>query len=752
MEERVTQTEKSKIEEIKLELSKGAQYWKADEVDSYLSKYNLNSDELFEVINYFADDNYIFRWLEFIGRKIPEIARTANFLSLVKKIILKIKNDLAQGMFTTGLINIGEQDPEFGICLYKQMKEDSDLLPYSSFLLGGAGKKQFDRVFEYVQEDLKSQNPSLNADSIKTLRVAFFGSDKLLKSEEIFKLLDKYSSEQPDSVLTIEAAHAYLEFSRFSYDHCNKRLLCLAKKGNSRLRFMLAETVGIRDYLKDQDAVEILSICGNDEDKNVLSRVVLALARKGPNFPELSLRIIKNWILNGKYSVVHDIDYAIAEIGKRHFEICVAEVVSWIGEKDDKRLLPFLIPEILSLISGKNYLQLLASIRTWWSNDKVFEKTALETMKKVLTNIYPPHKENLVIIDAYYSFLQEISAKKNIDLKPIMEKEPEKLFQCICIIKELENDPKSLDFEIIMKNLEQYPNIREFLGMKWFESMEEKDNKTHPLLLNLSSEINEAKFNETINAFKSENNEFKRSILSLKIRWMITPLAFLRYVDNMLSTIISKAHKVKDLRNGLKNDRQFLDTLSEIEVISSFIENYTVDIGPELNGKKLDLKIGLDPEIYVEVISPDKFKPLKYLNGKVLQIKNRSRGKLLDELRHHFKDVTALRDTPWIIVVDIGRSEISDDFIEDALLGTEQITFFLNKETKEVVGQKVSRKDDAVHDIEKNTDILSMVICYKANLGKDGNFHRVGNIVTNSYAKNPLSEEALERIKELFFK
>lgn len=318
------------------------------------------------------------------------------------------------------------------------------------------------------------------------------------------------------------------------------------------------------------------------------------------------------------------------------------------------------------------------------------------------------------------------------------------------IINELRGVHRKLDFSLITKNLETYTDIRDFLGKQWFESFKGKDNEIHPLLLVLSSDLDEAKLDATVKTYEAETNEFKKYVLSLKIRAMITPSAYLSYLNEMLGLIASKCQKPKDLKNGLKSCRQFSDTFSELEAISSFVQDYVVEIGPELNGKKLDLKIRLNPDIYVEVINPDMFKPLKYLSGKAMGIRNRARGKILDELKHHFKDVNTLGNIPWIIIVDLSRSEISDDFIEDALIGSEQFTWFLNKETDKIVGPSVSRIDDSVHDIESETDILSAVICYKTTLGIDGEFHRGGKIITNSHAKNPLSKELLEEIEKDF--
>lgn len=237
----------------------------------------------------------------------------------------------------------------------------------------------------------------------------------------------------------------------------------------------------------------------------------------------------------------------------------------------------------------------------------------------------------------------------------------------------------------------------------------------------------------------------------MKLQQMVTPEAYLNYIEDMIRIIILKSKKLKNLKDGLRNGSMFFDTISEIESISAFIHDYAVEIEPKLNGKKLDLKIELNPDIYVEVISPDMFKPLKYLDGKTLGIKNRVRGKILDELKHHFKDVNALGKNSWVIVVDLSQSEISVDFIEDALMGSEQFTFFLNKEKGEVVGQSISRINDSVNDINTSIDILSAVICYKTELGNDGKFHRQGKIVVNSQAKNPLSADVITKIENNFF-
>jgi len=57
-----------------------------------------------------------------------------------------------------------------------------------------------------------------------------------------------------------------------------------------------------------------------------------------------------------------------------------------------------------------------------------------------------------------------------------------------------------------------------------------------------------------------------------------------------------------------------------------------------------------------------------------------------------------------------------------------------------------------MHALEEETEVLSAVICYKRYFSKDREFHFEGRIIPNKYAKNPLSPELIEKIKETLFR
>jgi hypothetical protein len=183
------------------------------------------------------------------------------------------------------------------------------------------------------------------------------------------------------------------------------------------------------------------------------------------------------------------------------------------------------------------------------------------------------------------------------------------------------------------------------------------------------------------------------------------------------------------------------------------MKDYSVEIDPKLNGRRLDALIQLNEEyLFIEVINPEMFKPLRYLNGKALDIENRAGDKIYGEFKHHLQGLATREEVPVMIVIDIGRSEIDYDFVEDYLLGTLQLTLLVDREKRTVAKTFPSRAKDSMHILEKGTNVLSAVVCYRRYFGEDAAFHRDGRIIANKDAKNPLSKEAVGKIERAMFR
>jgi hypothetical protein len=735
-------------------LKEKGKIWKPEEIEEYLRSYDINNKSMIEIVGYLTE-GYIFKWLDFISYILPHLATEEEFVGLLKRIILRVKGDLAQGPFIRTLVKIGEEDPELGISLYERMiaEGDADLISYSCFPLGGAGKKNFLEAYSLLKKGVESADSHLKTASIRTLRVIFENEHELKREPKIFEILARSSSENEDNIVQNEVLIAYLDFSRFKTDVCIQQLSRLAKRHNSMLRFNLADNLWLRNLPNREDETNLLTICAEDDNRNVLSRVSLALSKKGQEFPERALAIIKGWIDRGKYFEVYDIDYSIKEIGKVHLDRCITEVEKWIEEKDENKKLQFFIPIVLKDLGSNNYDQLINSVKTWSSRNRAFWRMALETVRAILTEIYPlkPGQERLT--DSCFSILEEMARKKNVDIEKTIRGEPDRLFMCFRLIEELEVERQELNFDNIFENSKNYPAIRDFLGERWLRNMATEKNQMHPLLIMLSREPpSKERLEKEVQELSARSDVWERYVKSLRIREMLLPFAFSGYLEDMLGIIVSKTNELRDLKANLRNEDQFWETVSEIEVVSSFIRDYSVEIAPKLDGKRLDAKIQVNGNnLFVEVINPEMFKPLRYLSGKAFDLENRARGKIYDEFKHHLQGLATTEEIPVVIVVDIGRSEIDYDFVEDYLLGTLQLTLLIGKE-KGTVAETSSRAKDYMHILEQGTDVLSAVICYKRYFGKDAKFHTEGRIIPNQHAKNPLKAEVVGKIERALFR
>lgn len=174
-----------------------------------MESYEISDEQMIKILERLVD-GFIFKWLDFISLKLPDLVTEEDFVNLLRKVILRIKGDMAQGPFIRALIKIGEQDAKLGFSLYEQMiaDEDEDLIHYSSFPLGGAGKRNFDEAYSLIKEGLKSENPHIKAVSIKALRVVFEDMNEIQQSSEIFDVLNRLSSEQEDVIVQVEVLNA----------------------------------------------------------------------------------------------------------------------------------------------------------------------------------------------------------------------------------------------------------------------------------------------------------------------------------------------------------------------------------------------------------------------------------------------------------------------------------------------------------------------------------------------------------------
>lgn len=714
-----------KIEEaISNLISDRTRFWKADEVDSFLTQQGIRIDDevLLTLLERLSEDN-IFKWLDYVSFKLMELASTEDrFINLLKKIVLKIKGDMAQGPFIRALIKIGSKDHELGVALFEKMEvQDGDLIFYSSFPLGGSGKIKFGDVFQTIQEKFESNDPNLKATCIRALRVIFEEDDHLKEDQKIFEMLDRASIETEDVVVRNEATNAFIDFNKVDSERCTRALIKLAQQCPD-IRFNLANRLLASDLARSADTINILKICSQDNDNQVLDRVSQTLAKRGKDYPEESLDIVKDWIKRDVYFKIPSRDFCLQELGKADLNKCLEVVETWIEQEKEPKFM-FFMPTILREMCSNDYGLLLKFLEKWSNKNNSFQRITLETMREMLSFLYQKENES-TLVDKCFSLLKDMAQIKNIDVTTSIRGEQEKIFQCCRIMEEIVLDRKAFDFNKIESNLENYLAIKDFLGIIWFREKREENNKIHPLLINLS--------------YASDDD--KKSQL------------FLNCLNEMIDLIAQGTNRVRSLKLGLQNEDQFSQTVSEIEIISAFINEWPIEVEPDIDGKKLDLKVETnEADLLIEVINPEMFKPLKFFRS-ARGIPNRARSKIYDEFKAHLKDKQIEGDAPIVIVIDIGRSEIDYEFVEDYLMGTLQLTMVFEEKKKEIVGTYPSRAKDSMHDRKGEMDLLSAVICYQTVFGSDDKLHIQGRIIPNKYAKNPLGPQLTEIVKKNLFR
>lgn len=713
----------SKLEKIITELiEKKMEFKTPQEIEAYIhtQAFELDNSLTVKILERLVED-YIWDWLEYIGYKLPQVASTdPDFLELLVKIVQKLNASVTQGPFIEGLISIGSKDPLLGFKLSKLLKKGKkDLSYYAAFPLGGAGRREFEGAFNRIKKGFKTDDSAMKATCIRALPVIFKQDSKLKKPSEIFELLKKASDEKEEVILRKEVVLAYVDFYRFKPDECFNSLVKLAKQDNSDIRLTLAARLELKNSICAEDQITLLKICALDNSSSVQQKISANLASLGKEHPEDALQIFKAWIKQRKPLTSYD-KHSLRVIGSENLERCIKYVESWIGDPN-ARLRAF-IPKILVEVGSSNYELVLKAIKPWIRRNSLFKKWVLDTLKRILCAIFP-NTGVQKLINSCLLLLKEMVGERRIDVKSLLHGEPDEFYQCFILIEELEVERPNLDYERIFKRLKTYPHIRDFLTAQWFKEQRIENNKTHPLLIKLSSE-----------------NPTKETT------------AFLTGLEGMLRIIMDNSTKLRDLRKGLQNKNQFWQTISEIEVISLLMREHPVIIAPEIAGKKADAKSNINGiELLLEITTPDMVKSLKYLIGKGVWVKNRARNKIYDEFKDHFKHFAQVESRPVLIVIDISRSEIDCKFVEDYLEGSSQVAMLVDKTSKEVVQTYPTRAKDYMHVLDPETSIISGILCYRRPFEPNGKFRFKGRLIPNKFAKNPLSPEIIQKINRLFF-
>lgn len=742
---------KSLLEELKtkkLYLDEALNYFKE-------KGYQPSREESLELIEEMTKID-IFRWLKLVGYLLRKIAAPdERFFDVLHKILEKTNRDLTQSWLIQDLVQIGFDDPESGLQIYKKALElnEPDLFLSCRWIFGGIGKRNFDLVHKDILADIRAANSELRILAITAIRVAFAEGIPPNWEKEILLLLDN-SREDPEQKVRIELLNTYLTFYAYAKESCFTGIMELLKQ-NTELEYF-ASNLLLHPNLAKHHYSTLISVLAKSDDKAVLENVLFSIYKLSEaEFIESELVIIRSILERFSFFELKTLNKALNKMGEVNLKVCLTSVYSWANEKNFK--IQYYAPRIAVEFARNDFGKLAESLASVMDEEEMLS-FALETSRTFLEEIYdrssegknlsePDKKSTINLLEK----LKIMAGNRGLDSEEISNREQSIIFKCALLIESIQNVQQNVDYDLIWHNLECFPNIKQFIGEKWFKKMETEKNRTHPLITRLSDDLLDGRELERKLGEIDRLKDVARKMDSFRIGGAIRNRAFLMHLENGINSIKGKP-SLKTVKASLRREEHFWKVISEVDVMSRLIGGpFQVKISPSLEvqaGETVKLKhpdLGVTfegSEIYIEVISPDMFAPLRYFRG--ASIPNRVRGKITEEIKSHFKGMKIQKDV--IVIMDFGSSEIQYSNIQNYVEGEPQFVLRVNRVTNEVV-ETFNQRGDTMAELDVDTRIVIGIIGYARVVGSDGKIHLKGRKFLNPQASNKL--KILENITQV---
>lgn len=691
----------------------------------------------------------VFRYSTLLTNSLPLVADADDdFLNLLESIVKSTQGDLAIGWFETALIEIGKKNPELGISLAIKMKQNENLLNFSSCPLGGVGRNDYNKIKEIVNESLSSNNTQEIINGLRTIRISY-KNKHLNNKTEIFSKFEEAKKIGIDDI-NFEVTAGFLEFYEQDPTLCHKHLLELAKI-NDKIKAIISQHIWIHPIEDAARALELLQECYKAINKNVKRSVFYALTKYSKTQHKEIMAIIRAELEN-KAQPYGDLEYLITELGKNALIDSLNDFEDWLDTNNFH--LKFSIPRFVALLIPEGQRQSCFSYFEKWSQKKsISDDLFLKIYRRVLARCYGNTLDQEFVKNSKI-LLSKLLNQSGINPSFFIKNESDETLQCACIIKGLEFYSNDLDYDKILLHLDFFPNLKDLLTTKWVLKKKKENNRTNLLLRVLEREFpNQAKINEILQAMEKAKDEQEHGWQKFRLGNHVHDYLYILNIEqNILNFKNSNLNVNTHFRNKLQNDEQVDDAISEINILGTLVKHYELKLETPVGKKNIDSLIEIDGQkLYLEVINPTEYSPVDLFEGEVFTVPHRAKNKILDKCEKQFSEIPE-PDTPVILAIDTHRTDIDSDSIEDALSGSLQYTFLMDKKSGEDKGGYLSRKDNSIHKSKSGSDVLSAVLCFKSDLLTDMRFHITGKLIHNPNAKNPLIEHIVKRIEEIILK
>ena len=722
-------------------------FWESNKLADFLTERNieLSKQELFKLTKRLIKED-VFRFLYPIANIIRHLASDdEDFIEILESAIDEIKNDLAQDVLIDSFTFIGTSNPRLAMKIADKLLKSSNP-EYSSFLIAGSFHALPEECNVLITKLLSSENSRHQVTAIRAWRV-IYKDFEMKDKQNLFNALER-ALESDFIEVKSEVLQAFVDFYKIDAKNSNRIIENLAKS-HTRCKYLLAKRVRFCSPFDEETSLYYLDICSEDSAADLKRHVLYALVGFVKEHTSVVLEILAKYAIRDGYA--GDVNYVLNEMGKANAANALVTILDWLRKERNPRLSRYIPSMVGSLVSKTDKKIILEPTFQLIDSDPKFVVPGMNVLLEVISNTYKKDAES-EFISVLFDSLARRAKEQGIDVTLVTKNESNKVLQCAEIIHKIKHCSKPLDYDTIFQNLNEFPNIKALFRDSWFEQKRTERNRTHPILKMLEQELpSRDRCNELIHSLKNARTRRDEFNFTFKLKNLMWTACFLYKLDRSINTMKKKGFETNGYSKKLKNESQFSATLSEIDFVVPFLPQYEVEPEPKINSKRLDAKIKIGAQlVYVEVISPDMFKPLAILRGS-RSVSNRIKGKIYDEFKHQIRAYSSA-DQPIIVAIDIGGSEVNYDFVEDYLLGPLKFKVYFDSEKGEAVGSHDYRDEtESMHGLEPETDLISAVVCYQTRFYNDLSFQMEGKIFENSHAKIPLNHDVKKIIEEILF-
>jgi len=685
-------------------------------------------------------------WTEFITDKVPEIAECGqDYVNLLAEIGSRNLNYLL-----CRLTELCECDATLAVDVYKELdrRQDRNLSFAMGYVLGGVGMKDLGKVMS-LMDLVGSPKPHQKIAYVLALHIAFQSHPDALMPDKYAEIIIEgaKSSEQQLRSVAIQAMLA-VSSSNGAFFGVLKELAAT----NDIASWEIASMSTILMKTDKRAALELLKRCAESGNDDVVSNAALSLGGLAPEFPVECLQIVKRWTRREEPKSVRWSDYLLDQIGKGEVGRIGEFMREWIEEEDDLAL-TFKLPDVIWGVYKANkgeLLNLMHSLDLRYSRNK---SLIVETLERALSELYGHIPQSDEFVEDSYELLVRIAGKR-VRIHELKKQIGDKVMLSLATIREIKLKPKALDRRSVEANLPLFPNIRDILGKRWLQSMLKRKGCSHPLIILLSdAKPSRRKLRRLYTSYENERDPLRKAIVAVLISNQFHPGAFLSRIDTALGLFNRKEQGMRRIVNGLKNEDEFSQTVSELDIAAQLRKRHSVVLQYKVGSIPVDIKATINGREYlIEVYCPDTELRLKYVRTPIV-IPNRAKERILKKIDEQLKHIAANTTIPLLLAIDKSRAADIDEIdVLDALKGSLSMRIAYDKTTGALVGTQVFRKRDSITSESPYASVLSGVVLVKRGLDMtDRKMKLYGKVLLNEQANIHLDECEVSSLEGAIF-